>query len=223
MQVPWFSVRHLHGNLFRIYGRTGGRSAEEQASSVDGVLEASAGCIAVLEELSSCSNYAAIVVVVVVVVARRAGNFCKVRYCVKFSFLSIDLLSTSIVPAYQRNYFQVLEFVEERNPKEDSNYISSKLVVIIRSEKRFFFVFVSRNIEFLFYLACCSCLRFCTDDRYRIFCFNFHFRTFSPEVCSSSAAVKLFHMMGIRYGFRMFSSSSFPNCQTHDAGRSAVL
>ncbi|CAN5966904.1 unnamed protein product [Sphagnum jensenii] len=44
--------------------------------SVDGVLEASAGCIAVLEELSSCSKYAAIVVVVVVV-ARRAGNFCK--------------------------------------------------------------------------------------------------------------------------------------------------
>jgi hypothetical protein len=52
---------------------------------------------------------------------------------------------------------------------------------------------------------------------------NFHFRTFSPEVSSSSAAVKLFHMMGIRYGFRKCSSSSFPNCQTHDAGRSAVL
>jgi hypothetical protein len=84
--------------------------------SVDGVLEASAGCIAVLEELSSCSKYAAIVVVVVVV-ARRAGNFCKVRYCVKFSFLSIDLLSTSIVPAYQRNYFQVLEFCRGKKSK----------------------------------------------------------------------------------------------------------
>jgi hypothetical protein len=28
------SACHLHGNLFRIYGRTGGRSAEEQASSL---------------------------------------------------------------------------------------------------------------------------------------------------------------------------------------------
>jgi len=56
----------------------------------------------------------------------RSRQLLQGEILCEFFFLSIDLLSTSIVPAYQRNYFQVFRILSRKEIKRRISTISAQ-------------------------------------------------------------------------------------------------